>query len=78
MTPELTKREYFEALAMQTLVNKKNDPHQIANNVEDCCGEIAAASCRLADELILYLDNTNLQPQSPAYGRFGKVIELPK
>jgi hypothetical protein len=75
MTPELTKREYFAALAMQMIINKKNDPFQIANNVGDCCGEIAAASCRLADALILHLDNPNMQPRSPAYGNRSTIIK---
>jgi hypothetical protein len=76
MTPELTKREYFAALAMQTIINfKKPDTYSFANNVEDCCGEVAAASCRMADALILHLDNPDMQPRSPAYGNKGTIIK---
>jgi len=68
MTPELTKLEYFAALAMQSIGFKGLDHFQIANNVEDCCGEIAKASVRMAQELINHIDNLELTPKSEAYG----------
>ena len=80
MTPELTRREYFAALTMQAIISDKRNVNLfgIATNVEDCCGEVAVAACRMADELILHLDNTDMKPRSPAYGEYGKVIDLPK
>jgi len=53
----LTKREYFVAMAMKSfIVNKGVTTFDATRNTEDVCGDIAQASCSMADTILKYLE----------------------
>jgi len=80
MTPDLTRREHYASVALGALIpfhQQKYNLYDIGQNTEDCCGELAVAALRIADEMMLHLE-IEAEPRSPAFSKSGKVIELPK
>lgn len=54
----LTKREYFAAMAMQSIVKIKGvGTYDLSRNYEGVCNDIAQASIRVADELLKQLES---------------------
>jgi hypothetical protein len=56
----LTKREYFIAMAMQSMIHVKTSQtgattYELAKNDEDINGDIAAASIAVADTLLKHI-----------------------
>jgi len=52
----ITKREYFVAMAMQSIIQKTHaGTYELAKNNEDVCGDIAAAAISVADVTLKHL-----------------------